>query len=297
MTRTLLGLLALAGAAAALTGCPGPAPLDANGGNGGSGANNGTGGSGANAQSGLPCDVATILANNCLSCHGSSPVAGAPPLVTYDQLLATSPAGGSYAERALVRMKDSVSPMPPAPAAALPADTIAAYEAWVTANMPKGDCGAGGGGDPYGTPPTCTSGQNWTQGDEGSPDMHPGLLCVDCHSKPNAEGEIPPEIFVGGTVYPSAHEFDDCVGSNVGGATVEITDSMNNVYSMIVRASGNFMRGPDDGPAPVLPIKAKVVAGGKERIMTAAVNTGDCNSCHTLEGTGNPKAPGRIMAP
>ena len=43
------------------------------------------------------------------------------------------------------------------------------------------------------------------------------------------------------------------------------------------------------------PIKAKVVANGKERAMKDAVPSGDCNSCHTVKGDSN--APGRIVAP
>ena len=52
----------------------------------------GSGGSASTGSAGvdsLPCEVATLLATKCTSCHGSKPAGGAPqPLVTYADLLA-----------------------------------------------------------------------------------------------------------------------------------------------------------------------------------------------------------------
>ena len=287
-------------------GCPGPAALD-EGGQGagaGNGAANGSGtgaGAGSGAQTGLPCDIATILATNCLGCHSNPPVGGAPnPLVTYADLTATSSNGGTMADRSIIRMKDATAPMPPAPSPAVSAADIAAFEAWVDGCMPMGDCGGAGGAgpSPYDTPEVCSSNDTWTGGDEGSNHMFPGRACINCHDNPPpGADESGPTLLVAGTVYPTAHEPDDCNGVNGGGTTtVEITDANDNVFTLAVNAVGNFMLEPDQGSV-TLPIRATVRQGDKLRAMTAAVPSGDCNSCHTLQGSGNPKAPGRIMAP
>ena len=44
-----------------------------------------------------------------------------------------------------------------------------------------------------------------------------------------------------------------------------------------------------------VPIRAQITFGGKTRAMTGAVSSGDCNACHTLNGTSG--APGRIALP
>jgi hypothetical protein len=43
------------------------------------------------------------------------------------------------------------------------------------------------------------------------------------------------------------------------------------------------------------PFRAKVVYQGRERVMNTAQTNGNCNSCHTQNGTGS--APGRIVIP
>lgn len=140
-------------------------------------------------------------------------------------------------------------------------------------------------GDPYATPVVCTSGTKWTRGDRGSQSMHPGVACIDCHDK-----NFGPTLTIAGTVYPTAHEPDDCNGVN-GTVKIVITDANNKTFTLTANSAGNFYTQSDIA----MPFKAKVVSGTKERAMTASQTTGDCNSCHTVAGTQD--APGRIMAP
>ncbi len=118
--------------------------------------------------------------------------------------------------------------------------------------------------------------------------MNPGKACIQCHLA--QEGK--PEIAVGGTVYPTAHEPDLCFGVN-GGAQVIITDTSNQEFVLNVGPTGNFSL--SDKVALAMPIRAKVVQNGKAREMISPQNTGDCNGCHTENGANG--APGRIMLP
>jgi len=181
-------------------------------------------------------------------------------------------------------MQDGTMP----PGAPLDAASVAAFEAWVAGGMPAGDCGAGG------APPiqiVCTSQSYWADGDEGSKDMHPGMACVSCHAEPNDEGETGPDLLFGGTVYPTAHEPDDCNG--VGAVTVVVTDAAGRTVQATARASGNFFV---EGETPLaLPIRAEVRRDGKTLAMQDPVDSVDCNACHTAEGAEG--APGRIVAP
>ena len=64
-------------------------------------------------------------------------------------------------------------------------------------------------------------------------------------------------------------------------------------------------RGPTLTPVPsgdfhlrtrvAMPFTAKLTYMGRERAMTAAQMTGDCNGCHTQSGANG--APGRITLP
>jgi mono/diheme cytochrome c family protein len=154
-------------------------------------------------------------------------------------------------------------------------------------------------------PPMCTSGTSWvdeheSEADdddeeelevEGDPRMHPGVACVSCHSVHDG-----PRFAIGGTVYPSAHEPDDCNGLDGQGAletSVVITDATGRVLTLAVNAVGNFHS--DEADSIVMPIRAKVVQGGVERVMFGERMTGDCNSCHTQDGANG--APGRILTP
>lgn len=241
----------------------------------------------------LRCDVASALAR-CTSCHASKPIGGAPfALVTRADLTRPSPddPAQTIAQRCVVRMKSATSTMPPKPGAPSTAAEIAALETWIGAGAPAGACGAADAGpSPYDTPTTCTSGVRWTLGDEGSPDMHPGKTCLSCHAK----SIDAPRYAIAGTVYPSAHEPDDCAGKLGGPATVVITDEKGRVYNLPVGARGNFYF-KDETASFTPPYRAKVVYQGRERAMTTAQTVADCNTCHTEKGAEG--APGRIMLP
>jgi hypothetical protein len=155
-----------------------------------------------------------------------------------------------------------------------------------------GDGGAVDDGGDYNTPTVCTSNQHWTLGDTASDQMHPGVACDTCHKIGGSATKFP--FDVAGTVYPTAHEPDDCDG--VTGAQVVITDANGTDHTLAVNAAGNFYNLDYVliGAIP-MPYTAKVVANGKVRPMISSQSNGDCNSCHSVQGT--QLAPGRIMMP
>jgi len=214
-------------------------------------------------------------------------------LTTYEELLATS--GNpprTYADRALERMQKGS--MPPSGNPPPSAAEISAFAAWVQAGAPRAACNDSVDAgppmpNPYNTPLQCSSGQYWTGGDSESPLMHPGGACITCHSRED-EG---PALTIGGTVYRSAHEPNDCngVAGTSANVVVRITDARGVVFELPVNAAGNFLY---EG-AIAVPYTAKVIAGGNERAMPVSQTSGDCNSCHTVDGKNG--APGRIMAP
>jgi cytochrome c553 len=153
----------------------------------------------------------------------------------------------------------------------------------------SGDGGGSDGGTDdasvYDTPVTCTSNVKWTRGDRGSQLMHPGRACIQCHTDNGG-----PPLSIAGTVYPTAHEPDDCNGV-AGKVTVVITDAKGKVTNISVNSAGNFY----SIASIAKPFSAKVVDANGERAMDDKQTSGDCNSCHTQDGANN--APGRIMAP
>ena len=142
----------------------------------------------------------------------------------------------------------------------------------------------------------CTSNTFWTMGDLESPLMHPGGACLTCHDQQVGE-DIVGRLAIAGTVYPTLHEPDDCNGVTAadGPVTVEITTADNVVLSLPVNTAGNFFYDLEENPAINFPITAKVMRGDQELAMVAMQQSGDCNSCHTEQGSNG--APGRIMAP
>ena len=245
-------------------------------------------------DTGLPCEVAALLSEHCGSCHGATPAKGvSTSLVTRDDLMATDGDGVTFAKVALARMRDTKDPMPPS--GTLPDVEIAKLEAWLNGGMAAATCGdvLPDAEDPaiYATALTCTSNTKWTRGDHESELMHPGTACIDCHTE-KREG---PRLYAAGTVYPTAHEPDDCNGvtnASTKGLKVIITDAKGVDHLLVPNSAGNFML----KTSLPMPYKAKVVSqGGKVRAMKAAQTNGDCNSCHTQDGAED--APGRIMAP
>jgi len=273
---------------------------------------------------GLPAAVQAMLNNTCIACHGHPPALGVPASLTNAADLsarAASDPSKTYAEIALARLQDNAKPMPPVPLTRASAAEIAALQSWITAGMPSGVCadggagaggpqggvdagvdpggGAGGSGiggpivDPFSAPPTCTSKRTWTGGNGGGQQMNPGVACIACH----AAGEGP-RFAVAGTLYPTAHEPDLCLGvSTASGAEVVIVGADGQQVNLMPNTSGNFSyRG-----TIARPYRAKVVYMGRERAMITAQTSGDCNSCHTQNGAmpagSAMKAPGRILLP
>jgi len=234
----------------------------------------------------LPCEIAGLLVDACISCHGTPPAPGVPmSLASHADLLAPAKSNPalSAAELSLERMRDAQDPMPPS--GQLSADRIATFEAWIAAGMPSGNCGGDGG---LVIPLACTSNQHWQGGSDGSKLMHPGMPCIGCHS---AEDEGPP-FLVAGTVYATVREPNDCAGFS--GATVQIVDAVGRNVNLQTNAAGNFFY-EDDPEKLAFPIRAKLVWQGKEREMKDPVGVGDCNSCHTQDGANG--SPGRIYLP
>jgi hypothetical protein len=240
--------------------------------------------------SGLPCDVQAFLASQCEGCHGSKPSSGVPiSLTSYRDLTAKNRDGAIIAQRVLARITDTSSPMPPMPAPAVSAADIAMFQGWLNSGTPSSECATDPGPmepGPFDGPAVCTSGRMWTSGNHGSPQMHPGRACVACHASGEGEG---PRFTIAGTVYPTGHEPDDCYGGT--SAAVEVADANGKVITLPVNTAGNFTNS-----SPVtFPIRVAVVANGKRRAMVASPPNGDCNSCHTQNGTN--QAPGRIALP
>lgn len=154
------------------------------------------------------------------------------------------------------------------------------------------EAAAADAGDPYNTPPVCTSGVMWTLGNTKSAEMNPGLACDTCHSLGGSASGY--EFDVSGTVYPTAHEPDLCNGTPT--PSIVITDAMGAVHTLTVNSAGNFYNFDYLGVGAIpTPFKVKVVTSGGSRPMLTALTNGDCNSCHTEQGT--QLAPGRVMAP
>jgi len=295
--RTFLGgcVILLAAAAGCYTGGSAlEGPFGASAGKGTTTTVSGTEGTGPKVT-GLPCDVAAILATSCASCHGDKLKGGAPNrMMTHADLTSLSRTDGarSVAEVTMARLEDAADPMPPD--GQLPAKDIKIIADWIAAGMPEGSCDAAVDGaatvSEYDTPVVCSSKKHWTSGDEESSLMHPGVACIDCHDREDDA----PSFIAAGTVYRTAHEPDDCNGIAGSGTKVVITDADGKVFTQSVNGAGNFYFETKKNKM-ALPYRAKIVTGTKTRIMKDAVTTGDCNACHTEKG--DESAPGRVMAP
>jgi hypothetical protein len=267
----------------------------------------GTGVSGAPAcgPGAIPADVAAVISSSCIACHGSPPLQGVPSsLATYASLTAkaTTDPTKTVAAVALARMQPgAMLPMPPPPLPPATAAQVAAFQSWVSAGTPPVSCPDGGapvdagatGGiiDPYSTAVVCTSKTMWTLGDQGNGAMYPGKACVACHAMAPAIDMLP--IFtVAGTVYPTAHEPDNCLGGAVATMSkVVIKGADGKTVTLTPDTSGNFAF---EG-AVAKPYTASVTYMGRVRAMVAPQTSGDCNGCHTQMGA--MMAPGRIMLP
>jgi hypothetical protein len=200
---------------------------------------------------------------------------------------------------AVARMMNTGSPMPPVGYPQATSADITTLQNWISAGYPMTGCSsvttttADAGTlppDPFSVAPTCTSGKTWTGGTNGSANMQPGVACINCH---NTTGGEAPQFTIAGTLYPTAHEPDQCNGVNgtTDGAQVVITDANNRIITITPNSVGNFSY----TGAVATPFHAKVTYMGGERDMVAAQTSGDCNACHTQTGTMS--APGRIILP
>lgn len=143
-------------------------------------------------------------------------------------------------------------------------------------------CDGGGGGDAG----TCVSDSYWNGGNEESPEMHPGMNCIECHT---SEGEGP-QYLAAGTLFTNYDEPDDCNG--VSGATVELTGDDGTVLTATSNGAGNFFF----TGTLVTPYTARVLVDGVEvNKMVGAQSDTNCANCHTAEGAN--AAPGRIIVP
>jgi len=249
---------------------------------------------------GVPCDVAAVLRRTCYGCHTGT--RSNVLLVSYADL--TKPSKGdpskTVIERSVELMRATSPQMPPMPRPRAAESDIAVLEAWIAVGTPMGGCteDAGvydAGPSEYDTPTVCTSGSMWRRGEDQF--MTPGRACTSCHQ---IEGEGP--LFdIAGTVYPTAHEPDDCNGADgtaTDGAVVVVKDRNGIEYRFATNRVGNF-GGTRTGVA--FPYIAWVEFQGRTREMVSPQMSGECNSCHTAEGTatldGSYAAPGRIMLP
>lgn len=140
--------------------------------------------------------------------------------------------------------------------------------------------------DPLFADPVCTSNKQ-SNAREGTT-MRPGEACVACHTRED-EG---PRYSIAGTLYPTGHEPNNCVGSSDdSGSKIVITDANGEVYELTPNSVGNFYL----NGAIASPYTAKVVSADGERLMLSPQTNGDCNTCHSAEGTSG--APGRIVVP
>ncbi len=164
---------------------------------------------------------------------------------------------------------------------------------------PDGGAPPDTGPDPFALAPRCSSGTQWTGGLRESPLMQPGEPCADCHTRMD-EG---PRLTIAGTIYETGHEPSQCYGADGTRGSqrpqIVVEDATGRMITASVNAAGNFYVESRTSVTP--PLKAKVVFGGRERAMVLPVPTGDCNTCHTQNGTtsvmGAAKAPGRIVLP
>ncbi|WP_223635554.1 hypothetical protein [Corallococcus sp. EGB] len=242
----------------------------------------------------LPCDVQSVVAGRCASCHTTPAKAYAPMALLarsdFQRASMVDPAS-SMGQRSLVRLKDAASPMPPASEPPMPEADRALLTGWLEAGMPAGTCGS----LPFGpAPTTCASGSIWSDASGTGASMAPGIACRSCHldQAPYAA------YFFMGTVFPTLHEADGCDPrlQEPSKVKVEILDMEDRVrLTLVPNSAGNFMSTTLQPSFP-LPYRARVVGpDGASRMMSRPQTNGDCNTCHTEQGAQN--APGRIQLP
>jgi len=246
-------------------------------------------------QDGLPCDVRAALEDACTACHSSPPTSEAPQQLVsrMDFFLPSSNDAQNLGQRSAARLHDPLLPMPPRSEPPMSADELATLDRWFLDGMPGGSCGEI---PARYTIPTCASGVLW-QGSIDNTIMDPGKDCMNCH-----QSEAPQfAYFFIGTVFPAYHEGNDCEDAPPADGRIEILDARGKVtLTLTPNSVGNFYSSSLTPDVPV-PYTARLVANGVTRAMTTAQMTGNCNECHTEQGTtttsNGPLAPGRLVWP
>ncbi|HEY2734209.1 MAG TPA: PQQ-binding-like beta-propeller repeat protein [Polyangiales bacterium] len=85
------------------------------------------------AEGRVPCDVARVLRDHCVRCHGNTLREGAPFSLVKASDFQRDLGGYSVGTAVLGRVKDDARPMPPAPASRLSPDEIATLQSWIDA--------------------------------------------------------------------------------------------------------------------------------------------------------------------
>jgi hypothetical protein len=237
---------------------------------------------GVSAASGVPCDVSTLLAASCTTCHSDPPIAGSlAGLVTMADLKATAKEDSSKneAQLSVARMQNAASPMPPG--GLLPASAVATLQNWITAGYPTGSCGGGtSGGTDAGTTPPATTGVVFTGAPAFSAQTGPathnsGLDCMSCHGV----GGSGPQFEFGGTLYDGA-------GSPVVGAEVRFVYANGTSDSAYTSATGTFYQ-PGTTFVGAAHVGVRNATTSKEMVtalqpgaQAPAATGGACSACH-----------------
>jgi hypothetical protein len=234
----------------------------------------------------LPCDVAAVLEDHCTSCHGSVPTGGAlTSLLNRADLTAPMPDDmvltvGEASSFRMQSMGADIMPPPGSPAAQ--AVEIQLFAAWVGAGMLPTSCNNNAP-----APTTCPSNSMWQLGDTGSDLMHPGLACIQCHTS-----RVPREKFTfAGTVFTDQHTKDNCNAGPNSSGRIELIGADGKVTTLSANEAGNFFT----FATIAMPYTARVDLNGRVRSMLTPQTVGDCNTCHSEQGSVG--APGRIFWP
>ena len=86
--------------------------------------------------------MSKLLGQQCVSCHGQPPAYAPIALVSYADLTAASTIEPTQkvAERALLRMQSTTSPMPPGPSPTVSASELVPLQTWIAAGTPMKTC-------------------------------------------------------------------------------------------------------------------------------------------------------------
>jgi mono/diheme cytochrome c family protein len=284
----------------------------------------------------MPTDVQNVLRARCILCHGNPPLPTVPgPLLTVDDFRrpAKSEPGRITADVVVKRITstDVLLRMPPVPGDALTAAEIQTLRKWIESGMPLTGCTAppaprhdGGSTSPPPLPPmraptlspplpAARAAPPGSNGTSGSSLMQPGVACINCHSRSGGDddliakdgdgeggegGEGGPRFTIAGTVFPSAHEPNQCYGSASRAPPSSSSTAPASPSPPPVNSAGNFFSSTSR-PRP-LPRQGRPSRDASAS-CSAWCPTGHCNMCHTQTGatvvSGGMRAPGRILLP